>query len=191
MAAEVLVRRGHEAQVHRWVDAYVRRLDDLPSASDPITDDSWRHALGDERRIGDWTAYLRQQVAEAPWRDVLYTWWPRLLPGIVAGATHGVIRVGHAVRTLLAGDEDPVVVTELANGLAFWAARSLAVPGATTPTGRLDPAAAVAALPASPTRRAPWPTGSASSRTCPAGRTRWRHYARRPVRGTPPTSWPT
>jgi hypothetical protein len=147
MAAEVLVRRGHEAQVHHWVDAYLRRLDDLPAASDPITDDTWRDALGDERRIGDWTAYLRRQVADAPWRDVLHTWWPRLLPGIVAGATHGVIRVGHAVRTLLSGDEDPVVVTELANGLAFWAARSLAVPGATAPTGRLDPAAAVAALP--------------------------------------------
>src|SRR6266567_4868421 len=59
MAAEVLVRRGHEAQVHHWVDAYLRRLDDLPSAGDPITDDTWRDALGDERRIGDWTAYLR------------------------------------------------------------------------------------------------------------------------------------
>jgi hypothetical protein len=52
-----------------------------------------------------------------------------------------VIRVGHAVRTLLSGDDDPAAVTELANGLAFWAARSLAVHGATAPTGRLDAAA--------------------------------------------------
>jgi hypothetical protein len=51
------------------------------------------------------------------------------------------------VRTLLSGGDDPAAVTELANGLAFWAARSLAVPGATAPTGRLDAAAAVAALP--------------------------------------------
>ncbi|HEX4724913.1 MAG TPA: hypothetical protein VH333_20520 [Pseudonocardiaceae bacterium] len=157
MAAEVLVRRGHADQVHRWVDAYLRRLDELPAASDPITDDTWRDALGDQRRIGDWTAYLRREVTDAPWRDVLSTWWPRLLPGIVAGATHGVIRTGHAVRTLLSGDENPVVLDELANGLAFWAARSLAVPGAThpgasvpdaiVPPGSLDPAGAVAALP--------------------------------------------
>lgn len=147
MAAEVLVRRGHEKLVHRWVDAYLRRLDDLPSATDTITDDTWRGALGDQRRIGDWTAYMRREVARAPWRDVLGTWWPRLLPGIVAGATHGVIRTSHAVRTLLSGDENPVVLDELANGLAFWAARSLGIPDATAPTGTLDPAAAVAALP--------------------------------------------
>ena len=157
MAAEVLVRRGHADQVHRWVDAYLRRLDDLPAASDPITDATWRDALGDGRRIGDWTVYLRRQITDAPWRNVLSTWWPRLLPGIVAGATHGVIRTSHAVRTLLSGDEHPVVLDELANGLAFWAARSLAVPGATrpgasvpdplVPPGSLDPAHAVAALP--------------------------------------------
>ncbi|HEX9334690.1 MAG TPA: questin oxidase family protein, partial [Pseudonocardiaceae bacterium] len=147
MAAEVLVRRGHEEQVHRWVDGYLRRLDDLPAASDPVTDDTWRDALGDERRIGDWTAYLRHQVTEAPWREVLHTWWPRLLPGIIAGATHGVIRTGHAVRTLLSGDEDPVVLDELANGLAFWAARVQIIPGATAPAGALDAADAVAALP--------------------------------------------
>ena len=147
MAAEVLVRRGHEDQVHRWVDAYLRRLDELPAASEPITDENWPAALGDQRRIGDWTAYLRRQVAEAPWRDVLLTWWPRLLPGIVAGATHGVIRTGHAVRTLLSGDENPVVLDELANGLAFWAARSLGVPGRAEPAGTLDPTDAVAALP--------------------------------------------
>jgi hypothetical protein len=147
MAAEVLVRRGHESQVHRWVDAYLRRLDELPAPVSVITDDTWRTALGDGRRIGDWTAYLRRQLAEAPWRDVLRTWWPRLLPGIVAGTTHGVIRVGHAVRTLLAGDDDHPVLGELANGLAFWAAGALAVPGTVAPTGTLHPADAVAALP--------------------------------------------
>jgi hypothetical protein len=31
-------------------------------------------------------------VAERPWREVLATWWPRLLHGIAAGATHGVIK---------------------------------------------------------------------------------------------------
>jgi len=153
MAVEVLVRRGHATDVPAWVDAYVRRLDDLPTARGEITDETWRSALGDGRRIGDWTAYLTRQVEERPWRDVLATWWPRLLPGIVAGTTHGVIRVSHAVRALLAGGAGPAAVTELAHGLAFWAARARAVPGATAPTGKLDPAAALDAVPRIPEQR--------------------------------------
>jgi hypothetical protein len=76
MAAEVLVRRGHADAVHGWVDAYARRLDDLPAASDKITDRTWQEALGDGRRIGDWTAYFTGQVRDRPWQDVLVTWWP-------------------------------------------------------------------------------------------------------------------
>jgi hypothetical protein len=150
MAVEVLVRRGHADAVPRWVDAYLPRLGELPAAGDPITDATWRDALGDGRRIGDWTAYLTQQAGQRPWRELLGTWWPRLLPGIVAGATHGVIRVGHAVTALLAGDESPQAVTELAHGLAFWAARSLAVPGAAEPAGALEPGAALDAVPRVP-----------------------------------------
>lgn len=153
MAAEVLVRRGHADQVHGWVDSYIRRLDELPAPRDNVTDETWREALGDGRRIGDWTVYLTQQVTEQTWRDVLLTWWPRLLPGIIAGATHGVIRTGHAVRTLLTGDESPAAVAELAHGLAFWAARSRSVPGAVDPAGDLDPAAALDAIPRVPAQR--------------------------------------
>jgi hypothetical protein len=105
MAAEVLARRDRPDQVPAWVDGYIGRLDELPAPGEPVTDDNWRAALGD--RVGDWVVYLTRQVAERPWRDVLAAWWPRLLPGIAAGAAHGVIRTGHAVRTLLAGDETP------------------------------------------------------------------------------------
>jgi Questin oxidase-like len=147
MVVEVLVRRGRSADVHGWLDRYLTRLDDLPPAGEVITDRTWPQALGDSRRIGDWTAYFTRQVAERPWRRVLVTWWPRLLPGIVAGATHGVIRVGHAVRALLAGGYDTSGVTELAHGLAFWAARFQPVPGAVVPAGQLDPAAALDRLP--------------------------------------------
>lgn len=153
MAMEVLVRRGHELDVPRWVDAYVPRLEELPRGSARITDENWRDALGDGRRIGDWTEFFTRQVAERPWREVLATWWPRLLHGIAAGATHGVIRVGHAVRTLLTGDECPAAVTELAHGLAFWAGRLRSLPGAAAPAGGLDAAAALEALPQSTPRR--------------------------------------
>jgi hypothetical protein len=145
MAAEVLARRGRAEQVPAWVDAYIGRLDEMPAPGEPVTDEAWREALGS--RVADWVVYLTGQVAERPWREVLATWWPRLLPGIAAGATHGVIRTSHAVRTLLAGDESPAAVTELAHGLAFWAARFRQVPGVTIPSGPLDPGAALNALP--------------------------------------------
>lgn len=147
MAVEVLVRRGHADEVHRWVDAYIARLDELPAAGDRITPHNWREALGDGRRIGDWTRYLERQVAEQPWRDVLAAWWPRLLPGIAAGATHGVIRTSHAVRTLLGGDEERPALTELAHALAFWAARWRPVPGVAEPAGASDAGAALDAVP--------------------------------------------
>jgi hypothetical protein len=147
MAAEVLARRGHAAEVPRWVDAYLRRLDEPPGQREPITDATWQRALGDGTRIGDWTAYLVRQVAEQPWRDVLVTWWPRLLPGIAAGATHGVIRTGHAVRTLRHGDESDAAVAELGYALGYWAGRSTAVPGVDEPAGQLDAGQALAGVP--------------------------------------------
>jgi questin oxidase-like protein len=155
MAAEVLVRRGHGAQVPRWVDAYVGRLDELPAPSDPITEDNWPAAVGDFRRVGDWTRYFSARLAEAPWREVLATWWPRLINGIAAGATHSVIRVGHVVRSLLAGDESPPAVAELAHALAYWAARSRTVPGVVAPAGQADPAAALAGVPRIPDQNGP------------------------------------
>jgi hypothetical protein len=147
MAAEVLSRRGHGDDVPTWVDAYVRRLDELPARREPITDATWPDALGDGARVGDWTAYLVAQVGERPWREVLITWWPRLLPGIAAGATHGLIRTGHAVRTLLSGDESEQVTVELGYALGYWAARSTTVPSVRAPSGSLDPGAALDAVP--------------------------------------------
>ncbi|MGK5739367.1 questin oxidase family protein [Micromonospora sp. URMC 103] len=146
MAVEVMIRRGYAERVDRWVDQYRRRLDDLPGSTDPIGDGDWPEALGDGRRVADWTAYFGRQLAEAPWRDVLATWWPRLLPGVLAGTTHGVIRVGHAVRALLAGAENPETLDELAHGLAFWAARYQALPAAAHPAGRLDAGTALDVL---------------------------------------------
>jgi hypothetical protein len=145
MVVEVICRRGLEVGVHRWLDRYIRRLTDLPGPAEPITDATWRQALGGgRRRIGDWTAYFTHQLAERPWRDVLATWWPRLLPGIAAGSTHGVIRVSHAVRTLLVAEPALPAVTELGHGLAFWAARFRTL---------LAPAPPPAACPRPPRRR--------------------------------------
>jgi len=153
MAVEVIVRRGLDVDVDRWLDRYVRRLDDLPAATRPITAQTWQAALGDHRRLPDWTAFFTEQLDAGSWQEVLTDWWPRLLPGIVAGSTHGVIRVGHAVRALRAlGPEEPGpgradLLQELAHGLAFWAARYRPLPGAASPAGGLSAARALAEVP--------------------------------------------
>jgi Questin oxidase-like len=139
MAAEAMVRHGHGDLVGSWLDVYMRRLEEFPRGLGPIGSD-WQDALGDLRRVADWTALFGREIAERPWRQVLNAWWPRLLPGVVAAATHGVIRVGHSVRALLADGDDPSHLAELAHGLAYWAARWQTLPG-----GHAAAAAAAAA----------------------------------------------
>lgn len=129
MAVEALARHGHGARVHRWLDGYRAKLENMPAQGSRITAGNWAEALGDPRRIGDWTAYFTRELAERPWRQVLAQWWPRLLPGISAGATHAVIRVGHAVRTLLGGGDSVPRIAELGHGLAYWAARHAPLDG--------------------------------------------------------------
>jgi|SRR5215207_7451658 len=103
MAVEVMVRRGLDIDVDRWLDSYVCRLVDLPAPSDRITEETWRSALGDGRRIADWTDYFSRQVAERPWREVLVTWWPRARPQAKAPSTDALPPLSAAP---LAGDGD-------------------------------------------------------------------------------------
>ncbi|MET7287417.1 questin oxidase family protein [Streptomyces sp. NPDC005573] len=144
MAVEALAARGQARSVHRWLDLYAGKLEEFPSRVEPVTDDNWVSALGDPRRAADWIDHFEREIAGRPWREVLTQWWPRLLPGMYGGSTHPVIRVGHAVRTLLAGDITEPRLTELAHGLGYWAARhrpvsGLApVPGAGSAAGALD-----------------------------------------------------
>ncbi|MFH8748963.1 questin oxidase family protein [Streptomyces rimosus] len=147
MAVEALVRHGQAGSVHRWLDHYEEKLEDVPSLQGTVTDANWQEALGDPRRVSDWTAYFTRLVAERPWRDVLAEWWPRLLPGIAGAATHPVIRVGHAVRTLLGDGEEVPRIAELAHALGYWAARHTTLPVSVNPTGTASPAEALAALP--------------------------------------------
>src|SRR5690606_27335249 len=107
-------------EIHPWLDRYEQRLEPRPRGGARI--DDWHAALGEAGRLGDWLDHFDDEMASRAWRDVLATWWPRLVPGIAAAATHGVIRVGHAVRALGAADT-PVRRRELGAALASWAAR--------------------------------------------------------------------
>ncbi len=147
MAADAVIRLGCGAQVEGWVDQYTSRLDEAPTSRWEIEEDEWRDVLGDPSRLGDWTALFDRQMREEPWRDVLVRWWPRLLDGAVASATHGLIRTGHAVRALR---EAPTAArrAELAQALSYWAARHQRLPAHPRPIGDADPTTALEAIPA-------------------------------------------
>lgn len=131
MASEALVALGHADAVGAWAEDYAKNLLEPVGERNAIASDEWREALGDVRRVGDWIAYFRRQVAENPWPELLDVWVARLSPGIMAAATHGVIRTAHAVRALDAG-ETPQRLREFATGLAYWAARYQELPVRTT-----------------------------------------------------------
>lgn len=146
MAADALLRLDPDADVHAWLDRYVDRLDDAPEPREPLDPARWRDALGDASRLGDWVTHFAGQLAHQPWTEVLAIWWPRLLPGSVASATHCLIRTGHVVRALREQDTAPRQA-ELAAALGYWAARWLPVPGALPPAGNRPPGPALDGVP--------------------------------------------
>ncbi|WP_329119505.1 questin oxidase family protein [Streptomyces sp. NBC_01353] len=150
MAVEALVRHGHAPTVHRWLDHYRHKLEDMPPLHSPVTAANWREALGDPARIADWARFFERETEERPWREVLAEWWPRLLPGIAGGATHPVIRTGHAVRTLLTTPETAPRRAELAHALGYWAARHQPLPPLTDLAPAPSAAAALDAVPPIP-----------------------------------------
>ncbi|MFB7447311.1 questin oxidase family protein [Streptomyces sp. NPDC056194] len=150
MAVEALVRHGQAPAVHRWLDHYAPKLEEAPAPHTPVTAGDWREALGDPARITDWTRFFSRELADRPWQEVLAEWWPRLLPGIAGGATHPVIRTGHAVRTLLSSEETAPRRAELAHALGYWAARHQPLPPLTPLAPAPSAAAALDAVPPVP-----------------------------------------
>jgi hypothetical protein len=146
MAAEALIALGCPDEVAPWVDDYRRELLPMPQARSPVTEATWQEALGAIHRIGDWQAFLSTQLAEAPWQTVFVQWIPRLLPGLMAGGTHGLIRTAHAVRALSEATT-PLRVEELASALAYWAAYHQTLPGVPRLRGPLDLDRAIEQIP--------------------------------------------
>ena len=126
MAAEALHALGHDALIAAWVDRYAPRLDDRTEGR-PIPPEDQVRALGGGE-CGDWVATFERALKVSPWRQVVRAWLPRLLPGFFAAATHGPIRVAHAIRAL----EDAETLPrrgELAAALGYWAWRFARLPG--------------------------------------------------------------
>jgi hypothetical protein len=145
MAADALIRLGRAEVVEGWVSGYRSRLEDAPEQRFPIDEAEWREPLGDASRLGDWCALFARLVREQPWESLVQEWWPRLMPGAVASATHCLIRTGHVVRALRE-DPTPDRLAELGRALGYWAARWHPFPGL-APRGSLDAEAALAQVP--------------------------------------------
>ncbi|MBI3450942.1 MAG: DUF4243 domain-containing protein, partial [Acidobacteria bacterium] len=155
MAAEALTALGRPAAVKPWLEGYRRRLDVHPDARNPVAADAWRETLGVYNRVGDFIALFDRELAERPWPAVLDTWSARLAPGIVGAAMHGVIRTGHAARSL-AAKETPARRHELAEGLGYWAARYQSLPESEgKPAAGLLPSQAIRSVPLVPADQRP------------------------------------
>lgn len=153
MVAEALCALGHPEAVMPWLARYRERMQERPAAGAPIRGDEWRGALGRRERFTDWSLFFAAKLDDAEWPTVLDRWVARLAPGFCAAATHGPIRVGHAVRGL-AERETPSRRRELADALAAWAATWQQLPSSDgAPPARLAPREAITRVPIVPPER--------------------------------------
>jgi Questin oxidase-like len=146
MAAEALHHLGRSDAIEGWVAQYRPRLDDAPPPAGPLSEDTWPGALGNEVRYPEWLGLFERELVDRPAAAVVGEWVPRLLPGAVGAATHGLIRTAHALRGLGAADTPPRRA-ELASALAFWGSSYQELPGPPLLLGRLGVPEALAALP--------------------------------------------
>ena len=150
MACEALAQLGQHDAIAAWVARYRTRLDDAPSpAPRPLTDAEWPEALGDAARFPDWLALFERELADRPPTAVVGEWVPRLLPGAVGAATHGLIRTAHGLRALRDVDTPPRRL-EVAHGLAYWGSNYQELPGPPLLIGHEGVAQALMDLPYMP-----------------------------------------
>lgn len=106
-----------DTRLTAWAAGYDTRLAPTPAPEDWPAGDPWAARLGE---VDAWPAYrslFAQWLQGEPPDDLLPQVLPVLLPGVGAGAFHGLLRTAYAV----AADHDG----ELTAGLAYWAARWL------------------------------------------------------------------
>lgn len=159
MVAEALDHVGRIDVIEPWAEAYATHLDERAPVGDPIDPRRWRDRLGHGPSLGSWIAHFEGELRDDEWPEVVRRWVPRLTPGAVTAATHGLIRTAHAVRGLRWPSDpapSPERIAELARALGYWSARYEALP-IVEPTGTTPVVDAVAAVPiVAPDRRSGW-----------------------------------
>jgi Questin oxidase-like len=153
MAMEALCAMGCGDAVARWLERYRKGMCVRPRSRAPISQADWHETLGRADRFADWRNLFERELKEASWHTVLDRWTSRLAPGISAAATHGVIRVGHAARSLADSETSPRIA-ELADGLALWAATYQELPTDFSVTPRVSrPRRAILKVPLVPVQQ--------------------------------------
>jgi hypothetical protein len=148
MVVEALAALGRGETAPAWIEGYRPRLAEGPP-TDAVLDEAWPAALGDFDRLGAWQNHFRRELDEFSWNEVLDRWLPRLISGSMAAGTHGIIRCGHAARALDEAVTAPRL-GELADALAYCAARHRTIATVPALDGDLDLETAVHKLPLLP-----------------------------------------
>jgi Questin oxidase-like len=146
MAAEALGQLGRADAIPGWVASYRERLDAAPAPEKPLSEEEWPVALGAPDRFPAWLALFETELADRPVAAVVEEWVPRLVPGTVAAALHGLIRTAHGLRAVGEADTPPRRV-EVATGLAYWASQYQELPGPPVLLGHQGVPEALADLP--------------------------------------------
>lgn len=126
MTADALVASGQADRVASWVESYGRQLSFAASSGTVLSERS--SALGVYARRFDWVSTFASELEQSSPRVVVSKAFSLLGPGLFAAGWHGLLRAAHAYRAV---EREPTPATrrELANGLAFWAARFQELPG--------------------------------------------------------------
>lgn len=126
---------GSDERLGEYFASYrdANRLQPLPPPVASIARANWSAALGDRTRETDYRIFFHDEIGRLGARGAIGAYLPRLLPGVAASATHGLMRLAYGALR----DDD----AEIATALGYWAATYLelgAAAGATPTTA--DPA---------------------------------------------------
>jgi hypothetical protein len=92
----------------------------MPPRVAPLTEDTWRSAIGRREREADLRDFFAETVSRMGGAEAIRRYLPEMFPGVAASATHGLMRLAYAV---LRRDE-----AEIGNALGYWAATYLHFP---------------------------------------------------------------
>jgi hypothetical protein len=143
MAAEALWHLGKQEEALRWTAQYVNRLEPHRANDLKFAEADWREYLGRQNFYDAWRQLIERDISNMGWRGAVRKWLPRLLPGMVSAAAHGVLRTAHAVRSL-ESEETRLSRGELASGIGYWASTFQSLPSASTNKSRARASRAIA-----------------------------------------------
>ncbi|MGH1344811.1 MAG: hypothetical protein ACRBN8_24840 [Nannocystales bacterium] len=125
MACEALEALGATERIGPFFRRYRSRLEPMPAT--PLLDD-WSEARGQPEARAGLIASMEAELRRIGPEALLQAALPLLLPGMVGGAFHGLLRTAHAYRGWNRSSSAPRA-NELAQGLGYWAARYQPLPG--------------------------------------------------------------